>query len=101
MAGTAMAARIIPARRSCSTRSATSPPPNARPFARSISVAAPESTAGSWPAVVAPITFHPPDEAQVEAMFRPRFAAVDIDEYRTTYENGRLEEHNFLVTFVR
>ena len=45
--------------------------------------------------------FFPPDEQQVERLFRSRFSKVDIDVYQTTYESGRLMEHNYLVTFVK
>jgi hypothetical protein len=45
--------------------------------------------------------FFPPEEEQVEQLFRPHFSQVDIDIYLTSYENGRLMEHNHLVTFVK
>jgi len=50
---------------------------------------------------MSPAPFYPPDERQVDDMFKPRFSSVDIDTYQTSYQGGKLLEHNFLITVVR
>ena len=50
---------------------------------------------------LAPAPFFAPSEQRVHEIFCDRFASVDIDIYMTTYQGGKLTEHNFLVTFVK
>jgi len=47
------------------------------------------------------IPFLAPAPDEVARMFGGRFARVDIDRYITTYEGGRWQQNDFLVTCVR